>query len=644
MTLTLRCLVASLLLMFAMSANATTGAQTVWRLLDYIAVDYAVAVQDGEVVSEGEYAEMVEFADSVNERMAALPATSETAELIDGAAELQDAIDNKADPSAVAGLARGLAGQLLQAYPMPVAPSSSPDLAAASGLYQQQCASCHGTTGAGDGPAGVALDPAPIAFTDRERARERSIFALYQVIEQGLEGTSMGSYAHLPVDDRWALSFHIGQYAYPEALVDEGRRLWEGDDSLRLLVPDLAALTQLTPAALAEEVGEDRAAALMAYLRRTPEAVEARPEGSLTLSRQRLAEGLAAYAAGDRGGARDLMLSAYLDGFEPVEPLLASRDPALMARIETAMGELRSRIASSADVEEVQAQVAVVNGLFDDAEATLSPDQATAVSSFIGAFTILLREGLEALLLVIAMIAFLRKATRTEVMPYVHAGWVGALLAGVLTWGAATYLVSISGASRELTEGFAALFAAVVLLFVGIWMHGKSQAGAWQRYIRDKLSHALSRRSAWFLFLLSFVVVYREVFETVLFYAALWTQGNPSAILAGAAVAVVVLGVVAWAMLRYSRKLPIARFFAISSVLIAVLAVMLAGKGIAALQEAGWLPMSLISFPRVDLLGVYPTLEGVGTQLLVLATLVAGFWLNRRAVSAVAVTPAHESN
>ena len=77
MTLTLRCLVASLLLMFAMSANATTGAQTVWRLLDYIAVDYAVAVHDGEVVSEGEYAEMVEFADSVNERMAALPATSE---------------------------------------------------------------------------------------------------------------------------------------------------------------------------------------------------------------------------------------------------------------------------------------------------------------------------------------------------------------------------------------------------------------------------------------------------------------------------------------------------------------------------------------------------------------------------------------
>ena len=301
------------------------------------------------------------------------------------------------------------------------------------------------------------------------------------------------------------------------------------------------------------------------------------------------------------------------------------------------MAQLRSHIGGSASLAEVQAQVEVVDGLFDEAEAALSPEMASNVSAFVGAFTILLREGLEALLIVIAMIAFLRKANRTEVMPYVHAGWVGALVAGVFTWGVATYLVSISGASRELTEGFAALFAAVVLLFVGIWMHGKSQAGAWQRYIREKLSHALSKRSAWFLFLLSFVVVYREVFETVLFYAALWSQGNGKAILAGAAVASVILAGLAWAMLRYSRKLPVTQFFAISSALISVLAVVLAGKGIAALQEAGWLPVSVIEFPRIALLGIYPTLQGVATQLLVVAVLAAGLWYNRRAMLAADV-------
>ena len=633
----LRCLIVSLLLSISLSAHADSGAQTVWRLLDYISVDYPAAVVDGKVISEAEYAEMIEFAASVRERMALLPPSAAQPQLLLGAQELQAAIDAKRPPEVVAGLARGIAGQLLQAYPMPLAPSTPPDPDSASALYQQQCGSCHGATGAGDGPAGAGLDPEPIAFTDRERARERSVFALYQVIEQGLEGTGMASYAHLPAEDRWALAFHIGQFAYPKDLVAKGEQLWAADGSLRQAVPDLAALTQMTPASLADRIGEEKAAALTAYLRRQPQAATPKPEGSLALARQRLAEGVQAYAAGNQRAARDLVLSAYLDGFEPVEPLLAARDAGLMTRIEVAMAELRSRIGGSASLAQVQAQVEVVDGLFNEAEAALSPEMASNVSAFVGAFTILLREGLEALLIVIAMIAFLRKANRTEVMPYVHAGWVGALLAGVFTWGVATYLVGISGASRELTEGFAALFAAVVLLFVGIWMHGKSQAGAWQRYIREKLSQALSKRSAWFLFLLSFVVVYREVFETVLFYAALWSQGNGTAIMAGAGVASLVLAGIAWAMLRYSRKLPITQFFAISSVLISVLAVALAGKGIAALQEAGWLPVSVIEFPRIALLGIYPTMQGVAIQLLVVAVLVSGFWYNRRAMLAADV-------
>lgn len=630
----LRCLVVSLLLSISLSAHADSGAQTIWRLLDYIAVDYPAAVADGKVASEAEYAEMTEFAGSVRERMPLLPPSAAQPQLQQGAQELQAAIQSKRSPEVVAGLAHGLAAQLLLAYPMPLAPSAAPDPASASALYQQQCGSCHGATGAGDGPAGAGLDPAPIAFTDRSRARARSVFALYQVIEQGLEGTGMASYAHLPVKDRWALAFYIGQFAYPDDLAAKGEQLWAKGGALRQAVPDLAALTQTTPTSLADRIGEDDAAALTAYLRRQPQAAIPKPEGSLALARQRLAEGVQAYAAGDHRAARDLVLSAYLDGFEPVEPLLVARDAGLMARIEAAMGQLRSRIGGSASLAEVQAQVEVVDGLFDEAETALSPERASNVSTFVGALTILLREGLEALLIVIAMIAFLRKANRTEVMPYVHAGWVGALLAGVFTWGVATYLVGISGASRELTEGLAALFAAAVLLFVGIWMHGKSQAGAWQRYIREKLSQALTKRSAWFLFLLSFVVVYREVFETVLFYAALWSQGNGTAIMAGAGVASVILAGIAWAMLRYSRKLPITQFFAISSVLISVLAVALAGKGIAALQEAGWLPVSVIEFPRIALLGIYPTMQGVAIQLLVAAVLVAGFWYNRRAMLA----------
>jgi high-affinity iron transporter len=169
----------------------------------------------------------------------------------------------------------------------------------------------------------------------------------------------------------------------------------------------------------------------------------------------------------------------------------------------------------------------------------------------------------------------------------VHAGWIAALAGGALTWAVATYLVDLSGASREMTEGFSAIFAAVVLLAVGIWMHQKSLAGRWQAYVKDKLSSALNKRSAAMLFLLSFVTVYREVFETVLFYVALWTEHNGVYLLAGLGTGIVILAVIAVLLLRSSAKLPISQFFAYSSALVAVLAVILAGKGVAALQKWG---------------------------------------------------------
>ena len=369
----------------------------------------------------------------------------------------------------------------------------------------------------------------------------------------------------------------------------------------------------------------------MAYLRRHPEAVIEQAPASLSLVRQKLAASLDAARKGDRRAAKELALSAYLDGFEPVEPTLGARDATLLARIEGAMGEYRAAVDHGAAPDDLANRALVLNSLFDDAEAALAPGASSSASTFLGAFTILLREGLEALLIIVAMIAFLRKAERSEVLPYVHGGWAGALAAGLLTWAIATYAIGVSGASRELTEGLGSLFAAVVLLSVGIWMHGKAQADQWQRYIREKMTHALSGRSAWFLFGLAFVVVYREVFETILFYAALWTQGNGGALLAGAGVAVAVLGVIAWAMLRYSRQLPIAKFFAYSSWLMAGLTVVLAGKGVSALQEAGIIDIAPITDgPRLSMLGVFPTWQPIVAQLLMVVAIVAGFSLNRR--------------
>lgn len=621
-----------------MTANAAEAdVRRIWQLLDYIAVDYAGAVKDGVIISAPEFEEMREFAKTSQTKLAALEPHPERATLVAEAQALSAAIEAKKNSEAVAALAKSLANHLLVAYPVPSSPAAPPLVAQAVALYQAQCAACHGATGNGDGLLGLKLEPRPVAFTDKDRAKERSAFALYQAISQGIEGTAMPGFATISESDRWALAFFIGQFAHSNSEAVAGQKVWTENAAVRAQLTSLDALSRMTEADLAKQVGDESASLTMAYLHMHPEAVVQKRVLSFDVARQKLAQSLVAVEKGQVGPATDLALSAYLDGVEPIEPTLATRDSALMGRIETAMGKYRSLLASKAAMSELQAQVKDIDDLFKEADELLG-SSADATAAFLGSLTILVREGLEALLVVVAMIAFLRKAERGDMLRYVHAGWVGALALGVVTWGVATYFVSISGASREITEGLSSLFAAVVLLSVGMWMHQKSMAGAWQKYIHDKLSAALSRKSAWFMFGLSFIAVYREVFETILFYAALWEQGNHQAVLGGLVTGIAVLTVVGVAMLRFSARLPIGKFFTWSSMLVAVLAVVLTGKGIAGLQEAGWLGVSLFNGPRIDLLGIYPSLQGVIAQLLMAMLVIAGFLWNAREAARRSIT------
>ena len=170
-----------LVLLFLGAARAeTSDVETTWRLLDYIAVDYAGAVSHGAVSSPSEYAEQKEFAATVAAKLAALPPKPERQALLSEARRLQRAIADKADAEQVAVIAHGLAAALLAAYPVPLAPSKVPDFARGATLYGQNCAACHGEAGDGHGLDAVKLDRAPIAFTDADRACQRSVFGLYQ--------------------------------------------------------------------------------------------------------------------------------------------------------------------------------------------------------------------------------------------------------------------------------------------------------------------------------------------------------------------------------------------------------------------------------------------------------------------------------
>ena len=613
----------------ATASAAPSDVQTTWQMLNYMSVDYSGAVANGKVVSQSEYGEMREFAGSVRQQIAGLPPSAAKADLLAKADRFVAAVDRKESPAEIRSLAHDLGNDLLKAYPVALAPAHTPDLARGASLFNQNCASCHGEKGDAKTAAAAQLNPPPIAFVDRGRADQRSPFALYQVIGHGIPGTAMVSFSNLPAQDRWDLAYYISRFAYPASLASEGKSIWDSDAQVRKSIPDLAALSSLTEAQLAAQIGESRAPAVIAYLRANPAALAS--QGSpLSLVRTRLQESLQAYKAGDRDKAKSLALSAYLDGFEPIEGSLAARDAGLLARVETAMGELRASIGRGDNADDVQSRIEAIDGMLTEVDTALAPEQGNAISTFLGAATILLREGLEALLIVVGMLAFLKKGGRPDMVRPVHYGWTSALLAGALTWLAATTLISISGATRELTEGFGSILAAVVLLFVGIWMHGKGQANEWQRYIKQRMDRALSKGSGWFLFSLAFIAVYRELFETILFYAALSAEGNAGAVIAGAVAGAAALAIVAFVMLRFSQKLPVGKFFTYSSALIAVLAVVLAGKGVAALQEAGLIGVAPLSHvPRISLLGIFPTGEVIAAQVVTLIALIVGFKWNQ---------------
>lgn len=604
--------------MFSLPARADelavqTKAKQIWQLFDYLSVDYGKAVKDGQISSSTEYAEMQEFAQAAERQLSELPPSVATPGLLKGAATLRTAIAQKAPAASVADQARKLAGELLTSYPVPMAPARLPDTKLGATLFQAQCAACHGATGHSDGPLAATLSPPPIVLADHSRAQERSVFAIQQILTHGVDGTAMPSFARLSEQERWAVAYFASTLAYSDAERQTGAKLWMDNPSLRKAVPNLAALSSNSESALAKTVGGEVARPLTAYLRSAPETVQAAVTDTVPIAKSKLTESVAALDRADRPAASRLALSAYLDGFEPVEPALAAKDKPLFEEIEKSMGSYRVAV-NAGRVEEAHALEQKLQALLDSAQGALNSAN-DPWSTFIGAFTILMREGLEALLVVIAMIAFLKKADRRDVLPYVHGGWVAALAAGGLTWGIATYLVDLSGAGREMTEGFSAIFAAVVLLSVGIWMHQKSLAGRWQAYVKEKLSSALNKSSTTMLFVLSFVTVYREVFETVLFYAALWSDGNGVYMLAGLGAGVVVLVGIGLVLLRTSARLPISQFFAFSSALVAILATVLMGKGVAALQKVGFIGMTPLASPRIDLIGLYPSMQTIFAQV-----------------------------
>lgn len=614
-------------------ARAQDATQTVLHLLDYVAVDYAGAVENGRIKSPDEYAEMREFAGQVRALIGELPANTARAKLLSDAEVLTQRIDAKATVPEVASAATALRWAVVHAYDVPVAPKAAPDLKRGAELYTVQCAACHGAEGWGDGPAGTGLDPRPSDFHDSERMAQRSVYGLYNTITLGVEGTGMASYRQLGEAERWALAFYVANFAGTDETRAKGAALWtagKGRDNF----PDLKNVATLSLNETKERFGDD-GVVMQAYLRAHPEALSAAKPAPLEFAVTALDKSLDAYRVGRRKEAAQLAIQAYLEGFELIESSLRNVDAGLMARTEREMMAYRGLLQSGTPIEQAERQANIVRVLLAEAHEKLGSARLSRATTFVSALVILLREGAEAILVVAAILAFLMRTGRPEARRWVHAGWIAALALGGITWAVSSYLVEISGASREITEGVTALVSAAMLLYVGYWLHSKSHSKVWQKFIGAKVTGALFAGTVWTLALISFLAVYREAFETVLFYQALAAQAGPEghgALVGGLVSASVLLVAVAWAILRASVKLPVGLFFSASGIVLLILAVVFTGQGIAALQEAGKIGADAVTFIAVPMLGIYPTLQTLVAQAAVTVLSVFGLWWAGRAL------------
>jgi len=623
-----------LLSFFALIATARAADQTALvQLVEYVGADYVNAVQDGRIVSDAEYAEMDEFTRLLSEGVATLEEVDGKQRLVEQARSLETAVDDKAPEARIQALAQKIRGTLVSVYGLPVIPKTAPDMAQAEQLYQTHCAACHGQEGRGDGPAGAALEPAPTDFHGRDRYMGRSMLGLYTTITGGVDGTGMAAYQDQLSDaERWALAFYVGGKAVSDQEASAGEQALAGAPGLKSEMT-LDTVIGKAPADVRDEIGAPAVQA-MGYLRRNPQALFSQNR-FIEISDAKLGEAAEAYAEGDQAGARAAALSAYLDGFEMIEQQLAAVDSELMRDAERRFMAVRQAIEQDQGQTSVDGKVAEARDSLGRAAEALGGDGLSAAATFSASFFILFREGLEALLIVAALLTFTRKAGARSATRHIHFGWVAALIAGVATWFAASTVITFSGASRELTEGVAGLVAAVILFYVGFWMHSNSNSQKWMGYIKSKVDNALGAGTVWTLTLVAFISVYREMFETILFYQALWTQVTDVTqpyLLYGLLAALAALAVVCVLIFRLGMRLPLGLFFKVTSLVLLVLSVILLGKGLAALQEAGLLNAHyLAGLPTVEWLGFFPTLQGALAQAAAVLLAVVAWWRGNRA-------------
>lgn len=552
-------------------STGTAQENSAKRLSSIVSVaveEYGKAFDDrGKLVSKDEYSETTGFlqdARVVAQRLRGYNAPS-TQAVLDTMIEAVRRKVSPADLKVIHARFNGVLGAA-GALDLPTAPL---DIARGRMLFTQNCSSCHGDKGLGDGPAAEALHLPVPAVGSTAKTPALSPTLAYNVVSVGVSNTPMAAFAAtLTPQDRW----NIVNYIY----------------SMRGVKMEL-------PAAQADATAAPGASAAHAVLALLDSALEFAKAG-------RPAD------AGDRA------FDAYI-AFEPLETPARARQPGLVSSMERHFadfkGALRGKDLSVAE----RARDAIALDLPRIVELTRPTGSGWA--AFFQSFLIILREGFEAILVIGAVVAFLIKTGNRDRLQAIWMGIIAGLVASALMAVVMMTLLAHLPTSREVVEGVTMLIAVAVLFSVSYWLISKVEAAKWQKFIREKVSTALDHGGGKALVLVAFLAVFREGAETALFYQALFSEGGNVAIplSLGIIVGFAALAVIFTLFYKFGVKIPMRPFFTVTSVLLYYMAFVFIGKGIRELQEGNVVGITVLpGMPSIPSMGIFPSMETLVAQ------------------------------
>jgi len=636
--------------------------------------EYAKAVDErGKLISDMEYEEAVSFladAREVAERLSG-DKVALTQALLDS---LAAAVRDRRKPADLDGLHQRFTASLGADAALDL-PTRPVDLSAGHALYTQHCAACHGATGRGDGPQAAGMQPPPTPLGDAGAMHDVSPALMFRIASVGIAGTTMTGWAGaLSPDERWDVISYInsmraaaspapaeGLYvqrcagchgasgagdgplasALSRLPVELSSFAWQAERSDAQIVAAIRAGVSGTSMPPSRDLTDPELLELAAHVRAlsladAPGAAAANTDslGADGVARRVMGildEALAASRGGRRSEAGDRAFDAYI-AFEPLETPARARNPGLVASMERHFADFKGAVKANNVRQAERSREAIATGMPGIVE--LTRPASGFWGAFLQSFLIILREGLEAILVIGAIVAFLIKTGNRARLRDIWIGVGAALAASAATAVVLATVLKSLPATREIIEGVTMLFAVAVLFSVSYWLISKVEAARWQQFIRDKVQNALSHGGGTALMVVAFLAVYREGAETALFLQALFTEGAFLPISLGIAVGAMALAVVFTLFHRYGVKIPLRPFFAITSALLYYMAFVFMGKGIRELQEGNAVPITILpGWPSIEAMGIFPSVESLLGQLALLVLFVFAlartFWPRR---------------